>query len=78
MNIIQAKLDDRSKANKYRILKQENGKLTCVCNYELIKVDENTWRCTGGSEEHIFLLDRGDIVLDKFGNPWARPPREAK
>lgn len=50
--------------------------MTCICGYELVKQDENTFRCTGGN--HVYELDRGDMIKDKFGNLMIRAPREKK
>ncbi len=51
----------------------EDGKhMRCCCGYELIKEDEKTWRCTGGS--HRYIIDQGDVTLDKFGNILFRRP----
>lgn len=38
----------------------------CVCGFELIKEDEDTFRCTGGN--HRYRMSEGQIALDKFGN----------
>lgn len=54
-----------------------NGKdLRCCCGYELIKEDENTYHCTGGS--HKYNINEGDIELDKFGNILLKIPENFK
>lgn len=65
-----------SEDEDYRPVRQVNGIMTCICDYELVKQDENTWRCTGGN--HVYEFDRGDMIKDKFGNMMIRAPREAK
>jgi len=52
------------------LVAQQDGQLRCCCGYELIKQDENTYRCTGGN--HVYALDEGDITRDKFGNVFLR------
>ena len=54
----------------------KNGKLCCCCGFELIKQDEDSFRCTGGN--HIYRFSAGSIVLDKFGNYLIKPVPETK
>lgn len=54
-------------------IRQKGGRLICICNYELLKQDENTYRCAGGS--HTYHLDEGDIVLLADGTPCFRQRR---
>jgi len=54
------------------VLKTPSGAMVCCCGYELIKQDEMTYRCTGGS--HVYDLQEGDMLIDKFGNMQMRRP----
>lgn len=47
-------------------------KMFCVCGYELIKESENTYKCTGGN--HRYIIQDGDIILDKYGNILLKIP----
>ena len=38
----------------------------------LIKQDEKSYRCTGGS--HVYNLDDSTMVRDKFGNAYIKKP----
>lgn len=54
----------------YFLVQHENGKLTCSCGGELIKLDEYSYKCSGGYP--IFRPEDGDIIQDKFGNKYLR------
>lgn len=45
---------------------EENGVLKCSCGRELIKMDENTYKCSGGYP--IYRFDNETVFIDKFGN----------
>ena len=47
-------------------LVEEDGVLKCSCGRELEKMDEDTWRCSGGYP--VYRFSEGSIILDKFGN----------
>ena len=65
--------DDGRDDEEYQVIDVGNhGEMTCVCGYELIKADENIWKCTGGS--HEYSLSNGDVMYDKFGNLLLRVP----
>ena len=51
----------------------EDGKsMRCVCGYELIKADGDTYKCSGGN--HTYRINEGDGMLDKFGNLLLKIP----
>lgn len=62
----QVKLE-KTKEAEYVPVINKGGKLKCVSGYELIKIDANTYRCTGGAP-HIYRFDDNSVILDKFGN----------
>ena len=43
-----------------------DGKMRCSCGRELVKVDDNTYKCSYGYP--LYRMDMGDIIKDKFGN----------
>jgi len=62
-----------------------DGSLICPQGYELVKSDENEYRCTGGA--HRYYFDDGRVEQDKFGNtvftknslsPIGKPGKEPK
>lgn len=53
-----------------------DGSYSCCCDYEIKKVDENTWKCEGGG--HTYRMDEGDMVMDKFGNMMMKKKGEQK
>lgn len=42
------------------------GAMVCCCGFELIKQDEDTYRCSGGN--HVYRFSEGSAMKDKFGN----------
>lgn len=48
------------------------GKMTCVCNYELIRQDANTWKCTGGGHVYELEGEEPEIFLDSWGNTMVK------
>lgn len=46
----------------------------CCCGYELIKGDDDYYRCSGGN--HTYRVSDGDVLVDKFGNIQLRTPVE--
>ncbi len=54
----------REKDNYYPV--EEDGVMKCSCGRELIKLDEETYQCSGGYP--IYRFDEGTIIIDKFGN----------
>lgn len=73
MKEISSKVDNKSNQEQYLPVQVSGGKMTCCCGYELIKYDEDTYRCTGGS--HIYKLSEGDVIQDKFGNLLLKPKK---
>jgi hypothetical protein len=53
-----------------------DGTWVCCCGYELIKDDDNLYRCTGGS--HRYEIREGDVTRDKFGNVEFKLPEGFK
>lgn len=51
---------------QYYPVTYKDGRVTCSCGRELMKIDEHTYQCTGGYP--IYRFDEGDIIKDKFGN----------
>lgn len=45
---------------------EENGVMKCSCGNELIKMDEETYRCSGGYP--IYRFSDGTLIIDKYGN----------
>ena len=63
--------DDRNRINlidadRFWLVEYEDGQLRCSCGRSLIKLDENTFKCTGGYP--TYSLADGEVMLDKFGN----------
>ena len=44
----------------------DNGVMKCSCGRELIKMDEETYKCSGGYP--VYRFSDGSVVIDKFGN----------
>lgn len=53
-------------------LGQDGEVLRCCCGYELIKEDEDTYRCTGGS--HRYRISEEEVHLDVYGNVMLKKP----
>ncbi len=51
--------------NGYYLVQRKDGKLRCSCGAELIKHDEDSWKCSHGYP--IYRPQDGDIVKDKSG-----------
>lgn len=51
----------------------QNGEIYCLCHYQLIKHDDNTYRCTGISQ-HTYRFDQGTMMHDKFGRVMLAIP----
>lgn len=64
--------ENTTKKDYLPVHKGKAGKMVCICDYELYKVDENTWKCAGGG--HVYRLSEGDMIMDKFGNFMIRNP----
>jgi len=62
--------DPSMQDQEYFLVQREDGQLRCSCGGELIKLDEYSYRCSGGYP--IFRPDDGDIIQDKFGNKYLR------
>lgn len=43
-----------------------DGTLKCSCGRQLIKLDDNTYKCSGGYP--IYRFEQGEFFIDKFGN----------
>ena len=52
--------------NEYYAVEDEDGVMRCSCGRELIKMDEETYQCSGGYP--IFRFAEGSVIIDKFGN----------
>ena len=48
--------------------------MVCVEGYTLRQIDANTYQCDGGS--HTYRIDKGEILIDKFGNTILRSSDE--
>lgn len=59
---------------EYLPCEEANGMMVCVCGYELLKEDEDTWRCSGGG--HVYRLSDGSVTHDKFGNTYIKRRRD--
>lgn len=46
----------------------------CICGFELIKEDNDVFRCTGGS--HRYRMSEGEVTYDKYGMPLMKIPKE--
>jgi len=55
----------RRQEDEYYAVEQD-GIMKCSCGRELVKVDEDTYKCSGGFPFYRFT--DGTIVIDKFGN----------
>jgi len=47
-------------------------KPVCCCGYELVKEDNDVWRCIGGN--HRYRMSEGEVAFDKFGQPLIKMP----
>ena len=56
----------KTEANDYWTVVDPDGTLRCSCGRELIKMDENTYKCPGGYP--IYRFGDGSIFIDKWGN----------
>jgi len=63
-------------ADEYYSVVGEDGRLTCSCGRELVKMDEETYMCPGGYP--VYKFKNGEVVIDKFGNMMfkKKPHRE--
>ncbi len=52
----------------------DSGILKCCCGYELIKEDEDTYRCTGGS--HRYRVSKEECFLGRDGQMMFKKPSE--
>ena len=57
-------------ADTYYSVENEDGTLRCSCGRELEKLDESTYRCSGGYPTYRF--DDDSVFIDKFGNLMAK------
>jgi hypothetical protein len=55
-------------AKDYKMVTTARGKLKCSCGRELIKMDEETYKCSGGFP--IYRISSGGVFIDKFGQLW--------
>lgn len=72
MNILKpTRVDsDRDKSRQYVPIRHKNGKVTCSCGRELVKLDERTYRCAAGWP--MYRFDDGDIIKTKDGQLLMR------
>lgn len=52
----------------------DSGVLKCCCGYELIKEDEDLYRCTGGS--HRYRISKEECFLGRDGQLMFKKPSE--
>lgn len=52
--------------DRYFLVQDENGHLTCSCGRALIKLDEYTYRCSGGYP--TYRPEDDTVIKDKDGN----------
>ena len=57
---------DEQIAREYYAVEDCNGVIRCSCGRELIKMDETTYRCSGGYP--IYRFEDDSVIIDKFGN----------
>ena len=57
--------NNKTDTESYYLCEDEDGTLKCSCGRELIQMDEDTWKCTGGWPTYKF--SDGSIFIDKFG-----------
>lgn len=55
-------------ASRYTMVTNEREKMRCSCGRELIKMDEETYKCAGGFP--IYRIASGGVFIDKFGQLW--------
>ena len=70
MNILTPERDENERLGSYWPVVHSDGHVTCSCGRELLKLDEGTFKCSGGWP--IYRLSEGDIIKDKFGNIMMR------
>jgi len=56
------------------ITQNTDGTYSCPCDFEIVKVDDNTWQCVGGG--HRYHMDEGEMIKDKFGNMMLKKKDE--
>lgn len=62
--------DPTQRSRGYFLVQREDGQLRCSCGGELIKLDEHSYKCSGGYP--IFRPGDGEIIQDKFGNIYLK------
>ena len=55
----------RSEADEYFAVEQD-GVLKCSCGRELEKMDDQTYKCSGGYP--VYRFQDGSVYIDKWGN----------
>jgi hypothetical protein len=60
--------------DKYYLVEDSSGVLRCSCGRELIKMDEETYRCLGGYP--VYRIDDGSVVIDRFGRLMIKKEEE--
>lgn len=66
MEVMDFKSDKKDGADNYFAVEDEDGVLRCSCGRELIKMDEETYKCPVGYP--VYRFKDGEVVIDKFGN----------
>lgn len=54
----------------FYLVQREDGQLRCSCGRQLEKLDDYTYRCTGGFPQ--FRPEDGEVKQDKFGNIYLK------
>jgi len=57
---------DEDEMDEYYSVEDEDGVLRCSCGSELVKMDEESWRC--GQGYPIYKFEDGEVLLDRNGN----------
>ena len=50
----------------YYLVQDSDGVMKCSCGRQLEKMDDETYRCSGGYP--IYRFSEGSVIVDKFGN----------
>lgn len=61
---------EKDRNRQYVPVRHRDGRITCSCGRELVKLDETTYQCAGGWP--MYRMDAGDIIKTKDGQLLMR------
>lgn len=66
MKVMNFESEVRDGTGDYFAVENEDGLLRCSCGRELIKMDEETYKCPGGYP--VYRFAKGEVIIDRNGN----------